>query len=63
MRLADIGRKLDRESGTLEHTDELRRPARTCQACLERDDTTLNQIRERLSIVCMPRLVLVCMTE
>src|SRR5712691_2783215 len=47
-RLAEIGWTFDREAGSLEHTDELRRPARTRKTDLELDDATRDQIGQRL---------------
>src|SRR5439155_5034433 len=48
VRLAHIFRRLDGKACALEHTDELRGPARTRKADFELDDAARDQIGERL---------------
>src|SRR6266550_9454069 len=48
VRLAQFFRRLDGKACAFEHTDELRRPARTSEADLELDDTARDQVRQRL---------------
>src|SRR5882724_2954285 len=48
VRLAHIFRGLDGEACALEHTDELRGPARTREADFQLDDAARDQIRQRL---------------